>query len=316
MPVLNLTNYTSGFPYGVSLHGVPMLNAHHGNVWWVNSATGANGGGNDGTRERPFATLDYAIGRCTANNGDIILLAPNHAETVTGIGGITADVAGISIIGLGNYNQRPRFLMDGATTVTFAVSAADVSISNIVMASGNLLVATGFDVTGVGFWADRVEFADNTTAENWGSPFKATGAANTADGLKITNCRWTPLIATVNSLEFLEITDNIADLVMHGNFIACEGTATPLVLQAGTKVMQRVSIMGNFLSHKMTAGDLAFDNGGSTNSGIIAHNRIGHADVTAGHVLGAVAGCRFFDNLSVSTDALSGFVLPAIDVDL
>ena len=316
MPTLNLTNYTSGFPYGVSLHGVPMLNAHHGNVWWVNSATGANGGGNDGTRERPFATLDYAIGRCTANNGDIILLAPNHAETVTGIGGITADVAGISIIGLGNYNQRPRFLMDGATTVTFAVSAADVSISNIVMASGHLLVATGFDVTGVGFWADRVEFADNTTAENWGSPFKATGAANTADGLKITNCRWTPLIATVNSLEFLEITDDIADLVMHGNFIACEGTATPLVLQAGTKVMQRVSIMGNFLSHKMTAGDLAFDNGGATNSGIIAHNRIGHADVTGAHVLGAVAGCRFFDNLSVSTDALSGFVLPAIDVDL
>lgn len=316
MPALNLTNYTSGFPYGVSLHGVPMLNAHHGNVWWVNSATGANSGGNDGSRELPFATLDYAIGRCTANNGDIILLAPNHAETVTGIGGITADVAGISIIGLGNYNQRPRFLMDGATTVTFAVSAADVSISNIVMASGHLLVATGFDVTGVGFWADRVEFVDNTTAENWGSPFKATGAANTADGLKITNCRWTPLIATVNSLEFLEITDNIADLVMHGNFIAHEGTASPLVLQAGTKVMQRVSIVGNFLSHKMTAGDLAYDNGGSTNSGIIAHNLIGHADVTGAHVLGAVAGCRFFENRSVSTDALSGFVLPAIDVDL
>lgn len=316
MPVLNLTSYDKGFPYGVSLHGVPMLNAHHGNVWWVNSATGANGGANDGTREQPFATLDYAIGRCTANNGDIILLAPNHAETITGVGGITADVAGISIVGLGNYNQRPRFLMDGATTVTFAVSAADVSISNIVMASGHLLVATGFDVTGVGFWADRIEFADNTTAENWGSPFKATGAANTADGLKITNCRWVPLIATVNSLEFLEITDNIADLVMHNNFIACEGTATPLFLQAGTKVMQRVSIMGNFLSHKMTAGDLAFDNGGSTNSGIIAHNHIGHADVTGAHVLGAVAGCRFFDNLSVSTDALSGFVLPAIDVDL
>ena len=316
MPALNLTNYTSGFPYGVSLHGVPMLNAHHGNVWWVNSATGANSGGNDGSRELPFATLDYAIGRCTANNGDIILLAPNHAETVTGIGGITADVAGISIIGLGNYNQRPRFLMDGATTLTFAVSAADVSISNIVMASGHLLVATGFNVTGVGFWADRVEFVDNTTAENWGSPFKATGAANTADGLKITNCRWTPLIATVNSLEFLEITDDIADLVMHGNFIAHEGTASPLVLQAGTKVMQRVSIVGNFLSHKMTAGDLAYDNGGSTNSGIIAHNLIGHADVTGAHVLGAVAGCRFFENRSVSTDALSGFVLPAIDVDL
>ena len=312
----------SNAPNGLSSFGMPIIPSagtlsHSGNVFWVDSGNAlAVDDPTSGNYEVPFKKIDYAVGRCTANNGDIILLAPNHSETVTGAGGITADVAGISIVGLGNYNQRPRFLMDGATTVTFAVSAADVSISNIVMASGHLLVATGFDVTGVGFWADRIEFADNTTAENWGSPFKATGAANTADGLKITNCRWVPLIATVNSLEFLEITDNIADLVMHNNFIACEGTATPLFLQAGTKVMQRVSIMGNFLSHKMTAGDLAFDNGGSTNSGIIAHNRIGHADVTAGHALGAVAGCRFFDNLSVSTDALSGFVLPAIDVDL
>jgi hypothetical protein len=32
--------------------------------------------------------------------------------------------------------------------------------------------------------------------------------------------------------------------------------------------------------------------------------------------MGAVGGCGFFDNLSSSTDAVSGFVLPAIDVDL
>ena len=54
----------------------------------------------------------------------------------------------------------------------------------------------------------------------------------------------------------------------------------------------------------------------NNNNGIIAHNRIGHADVTGAHDLGIEGlGCRLFDNLSVSTDDLSGFVLPALDVD-
>jgi hypothetical protein len=287
-----------------------------GNIFFVDTATGSDSAGGGQNPDAPLATLDYAIGLCTANKGDRIYLAPNHAETVTGVGGVTADIAGIEIIGLGNYNSRPRLLMDGGTTVTFAVSAANVTIRNVLMASGHLLVAAGFNVTGKGCWLDQVEWQDNTTAENWGTPVKATGAANTADGLKVTNCRWNPLIASVNALAFVSVTDDIADLVIEDNFIVHEGTNSPLYLHAGTKVSTRMSIRRNFLSHKMTANDLAFDNGGSGNSGIISNNRIGHADVTGGHVLGAVAGCRFFDNLSVSTDALSGFVIPAIDVDL
>ena len=67
----------------------------------------------------------------------------------------------------------------------------------------------------------------------------------------------------------------------------------------------------------MTAGNMLVtnDTASPNNSGIIAHNRVGHADTTTTITMGAVGGCRFFDNLNVSTDALSGFVLPAIDVD-
>ena len=290
-------------------------NVDAGTNYFVDSNRGASG--NNGlSPDGPVTTLQAAVDLCTANKGDTIWVMPNHAETITGVGGLALDCAGIKIIGLGYGNQRPRFLMDGGTTVTAAVSAADIYIENIVMASGHLLVATGFDVTAVNFTAVGIEWEDNTTAENWGSPYKATGAANTADGLTIIKNRWVPLVATVNALEFVEITDDIRCLTIEDNVIVHEGTASPLFLQAGTKVMQGVSIQRNRLSHKMTANDLAFDNGGSTNSGIIADNYIGHADVTGAHVLGAVAGCRFFNNLSVSTDALSGFVIPAIDVDL
>ena len=65
-----------------------------------------------------LATLDAAFALCTADKGYRIIILPNHSETVTGVGGITADVAGVSVIGLGIGAQRPRFLMDGAATVT------------------------------------------------------------------------------------------------------------------------------------------------------------------------------------------------------
>ncbi len=296
---------------GLTAQFVPDL----GTRYFVDSATGSN----SNTGKSPaaaVATIDYAIGLCTANKGDVIYVMPNHAETVTGVGGITADVAGISIIGLGSYNQRPRILMDGGTTVTFAVSAADVTIRNIVFASGHLLIAACFVVTAVGCWIDQCEWSDNTTAENWATPVKATGAAGSADGLKVTNCRWVPLIASVNALEFVELTDNIADMVLDGNFIVHEGTASPLVLQAGTKVMTRAQITWNFLSHKMTENDLFIDNGGSANSGIIAFNLIGNADVTGAQEGGACTGVRFFENLYTSTAVDSGALVPVADTPL
>jgi len=301
----------------LEVDGQPMKGARVPNLGkdiFVDSVTGADT--SDGlVPSRALATLDAAFDKCTANKGYVIYVLPNHAETVTAAGGILHDVAGVSVIGLGNYNQRPRILMD-AGTASYDITGADAYIENIVFASGHLLSAFCFDVTAVGAHINNCHFDDNTTAENWGTPIKATGAANTADGLKVTNCRWTPLVATVNALEFVEITDNIDDLVIADNYISHEGTASPLFLQAGSKVMHNAVIKGNFLSHKMTAGDLAFNNGGSTNSGIIADNYIGHADVTGAHAMGAVAGCRFFNNYSVSTDALSGVLLPAADVDL
>ena len=287
-----------------------------GAIFFVDSATGTDAPGNGQNPDAPLATIDYAIGLCTANKGDRIYVMPNHAETVTGAGGITADVAGISIIGMGVYDQRPRVLLDGGTSVTFLVSAADVTIRNLVLASGHLLVAACFNVTGKGCWIDQCEFVDNTTAENWGTPVKATGAANTANGLAVTNCRWTPLIATVNALEFVEITDDIRDMVISNNFIVHEGTASPLVLQAGTKVMQTSFIVDNYISHKMTAGDLLIDNGGSTNSGIIARNFCGNADVTGAQEGGAATGMRFFENLYTSTAVDSGALAPAADTPL
>lgn len=314
MALTSLSSYPSGFGNGVMSRG-RVIADFAGNAYWVNSATGSNG--NKGTRARPFATLDYAFSQCTANQGDVIFVAPNHAETITGAGGIAHDVAGVSVVGLGTGNQRPRFLMDAGTSVTYAISAADAYVGNIVFASGHADVVACFDITGVYAHIDGCEFVDNVADENFKSAITCSGADGTATGLKVTGCRFmTPdaatlgFILTTGDVEFMEVTDNV---------VVSEGTGLATLITCATgKDLKRCFIARNYLSSKATANNLFIhnDTASPNNSGIIAHNRCGHADVTAGHVLGVVGGCRMFDNLSVSTDALSGFVIPAIDVDL
>jgi hypothetical protein len=78
-----------------------------GNVFYVNSATGVDGVGYGSTPDLPVDTIDYAIGLCTANNGDVIIVAPGHTETITGTN-ITVDVAGVTIVGTGTGSLMPR----------------------------------------------------------------------------------------------------------------------------------------------------------------------------------------------------------------
>lgn len=301
---------------GYPVFGLPVFTT--GKVFFV-SSTSANcqdDPGHGKSPERPYATLDYAIGRCTADNGDVIVLMPNHAETITGAGGITADVAGITIHGVGTFNQRPRFLMDAGTSVSFLISAADVTVRNCVFASGHADVVTCFDVTAKGATIVECEFVDNVANENFLSAIKATSTSdNNADGLKVIGCRYVSPDTACE--EMIELNADVDQLVLHGNLYVCEGaTAGKFLLCATGKDITNCQITWNYNVNGMTANDLFIDNDTTANTGIVAHNRCGHHDVTGAHSLIDCDGVRLFDNLSVSTDTSSGFVLPAIDVDL
>jgi len=106
--------------------------------------------------------------------------------------------------------------------------------------------------------------------------------------------------------------------VIEDNVIVSEGTGLATIFTCVTgKDIRMCSVRRNVLSSKATAGNLAYSNDTASpnNSGIIADNYVGHADTTTTITMGVVGGCRMFNNLTVSTDALSGFVIPAIDVD-
>lgn len=105
-----------------------------GNVFWVHS--GGTGTGPGYSPETAFSTIDAAVGACAADNGDVILVMEDHAESVTGAAGIAADVAGVRIIGLGVGRARPQITFTTAAGASCDVSAARVSLENLVFVNG------------------------------------------------------------------------------------------------------------------------------------------------------------------------------------
>ena len=157
---MSVTNYPNGFANGVSVRGVPILNTYGGNIWWVDSGIGSDG--NHGkTKEKPFATLDYAVGKCTASNGDIIVISPGHAETITTATALAVDVIGVSIIGLGVGNLRPTFTVSTAAAATITFSAANCSMENVIVKGGLDGLNTAVTVTGSGCYLD-IEYQDTS----------------------------------------------------------------------------------------------------------------------------------------------------------
>ncbi len=109
-----------------------------GNVFFVQS-TNANAKDDPahGLRpDNPFATIDYAVGKCTASNGDFIWVRPGHVETVTAAAGLDLDVAGITLWGEGSGSLRPRVNFTTATTADMDVDAANITIFNFLFTGG------------------------------------------------------------------------------------------------------------------------------------------------------------------------------------
>jgi pectin methylesterase-like acyl-CoA thioesterase len=105
------------------------LNFEPGNQFYVDSGSGS--ASNDGlTWATALATIDSAVGKCTANNGDVIWVAPGHNEGITTAAAIDFDVAGITVIGLGTGSLKPTIDYDHADA-SVAIGADNVTLKNI-----------------------------------------------------------------------------------------------------------------------------------------------------------------------------------------
>ena len=128
------------------MFSVENIDAHPGNIFFVGSAVAgaSDSAGYGGNPDAPFATIDYAIGKCTAGQGDVIYVLPGHNEGL-GDAQIAVDVAGISIIGLGHGGLVPRIDFDHANA-SIDVSASNVRIKNLRLLPSVTSIAIGIDI--------------------------------------------------------------------------------------------------------------------------------------------------------------------------
>lgn len=153
--------------------------------------------------ERALCTVDYAVGLCTANVGDVIMLLPG-AHTTTGT--VTVDVAGITITGMPGFasNANPRMPQTGsqartsitqatASTNIFTVTATDVEICFLHLIP--VASAAGISASNA---ADRLYVHDCTfnmttagATDTFGISFPlGTGTTVANDDSIIRNCYW------------------------------------------------------------------------------------------------------------------------------
>jgi len=147
-----------------------------GSTWHVDSTASNCSDTNDGKSwSAPLATLDGAINKCAANNGDVILLAPKHAETwaTTGVK-FTADIAGVRIISLGQGADRATFTYTHVDA-TGTVSAASVSFENCVFVSGVDILVTFMTISGNDCALLGCETRDNASNKEVVDAVKVTG---------------------------------------------------------------------------------------------------------------------------------------------
>lgn len=182
-----------------------------GNVFYVDSVTGSDA--DNGTSwALAEATLAAAIADCTANKGDIIFVAPNHAESLAAAQ-IDINIAGITIIGLGNGSIRPTFTMSDIAS-SMDVTASNVMIKNIRFYSTTADTTIGVHITGDDVMLEGCEFTDT-------GGFEFTAAislGSAADRVAIKNCNFVST-SGANAAEAILITSGVVDrcLIINNN---------------------------------------------------------------------------------------------------
>lgn len=283
---------------------------HSGRIWWVDS-NGPGAAVARGTFERPFATIDKAINACTANQGDIIYVKRNHAETVDAVTDIVPDVAGIYIIGLGQYDQRPVITFATDTAANIPVSGADVWIENLVFDTSIASCASAFTVTGKGFHMVNCKFE-----EAGGGTFLicVTGGAanNDHDGMSILGNEFhVPGTANTSAIHLLH---NSIDVAIVGNRICGAFASGNAPILSANKTVGNFIIADNLIYNGATAGTkVGIYLANTSNLGFIQRNMVAHQDA-AGEtpIIGAKAGCHG-NYASGVMGTKSGYLYPAAD---
>jgi hypothetical protein len=251
-------NYNKNVGYGSGILASAAIPTLSGKVFIVGKAALANrdmildvfGPDADG-KVRYYSTIDAAINACTASAGDTIYVLPGHTEAITS-GSIAADVAGISIIGLGSGSLKPT-LTFGATDSKITVGAANITFKNLRLTAGIGDVVTAFLHATA---AQNTQYIDiefyATSTFNFINCY-TLGAANISDG-----CKWERnYLRTADAGQLALVVTAAAhnDLKFYNNYVVHAAAAAGL-LTAGAVNLLGLDVRGNFVQTGQSDGSV------------------------------------------------------------
>lgn len=233
--------------------------------FFVHSGTGTNATGGGRSPDAPLATIDYAVGLCTADKNDIIIVMPGHAETVSAAAGLDLDVSGITIRGIGKGANMPTVTLDTATTADVDIDAANVTVENIHFVAGFADVAAAIDVNADDFTLRNCRFSQSAVDLNC-KIWVQDAAAGGSDRITIEGCHCIAYdAANTHFVNFAGTGDGhiVRDNILIGDWgTMCIG---------GAGVVTRATIIGNMISNAATDNDSCI-NFAATATGICMKN--------------------------------------------
>jgi len=296
----------TNFPNGLTSFGMPVLPGFPpttGSVFFVHSGSG-NTSYDGKTPSTPKATIAQAIALCTASKGDVIIVMPGHAETISGASSCVVNVAGVAIIGLGRGSLRPT-LTFSATASIVSVTAANVLLQNLVLVGDidNIVTGISLAATADGATLQSIEMKDGAANKEFliGVAIAAACTDVVIDDFRFHGLAGgaTGCIEAAGAADRLRLTNSY----IRGQF---SSQMVDLSAAASTDLL----IRGNtFINIETGAGlGVACHN---SSTGFVADNRIANLKDTVVGLSGT--GMAYAENYCSNALGASGIILPAVD---
>ena len=237
-----------------------------------------DGGSNGEGTSWQTAKTTLAAAEAIAAVGDTILVGESHNENIT-TGGDLINIAGVTIIGMGEGDTRPLFDFD-ATADELTLDAAGITLRNLRFRPGATVVTACIRVEDAALGA-TIDSCAFEVGEGAGEEFiDCISVDALAEGLTVSNCTaWNANATAGDSNTWLNLDEvTIDDCTVIGNTVF--GTFDEACIWGGAAIPVNVSILDNILTNA-TSGQLAIEFAGAA-TGIIANN------ILAGDTYGAI----------------------------
>jgi len=294
-------------PNGITSFGMPVLPGGvpttTGSIFFVHSGTGSSS--NDGlSPSSPLATIDQAVGKCTANKGDLIIVMPGHAETISGATSLVLDVAGVGVIGLGRGSLRPT-LTFSATGSIISVTAANVLLDNLLIIGDvdNIVTGISLAATADGAHLRNIEMRDGAANKEF---LIGIAIAAACTDVTVENFAFHGLAGgATGCIEAAGAADRFKLL---NSFIRGQFSSQMVDLSAAASV--GLLIRGNTLINIETGAGLGVAMHNSS-TGFVADNRIANIKDTVAGLSGT--GMAYAENYCSNALGAQGILVPAAD---